>query len=290
MQVRKAIIPCAGFGTRFLPVTKVSPKELLPIVDTPALCYIVEEAAKSGIEEIMIVISPQKDDVKRLFEPNVALNELLLSKGDTQSYALANKQFGAKISFAVQEVMNGNANAVKICKDFVANEPFAVLFGDDVMYVNDGEQPVTKQLIDAYNATGASIVGCQRTSEEVARRCGVMIAKEAVDSKTTLISGIVEKPKGELPSALVSLGRFVLSPSIFDAIDRAPYTNGEVYLSDAISILAKESKVCAYEFAARRYDIGNKQGFLEATVEFALRNPDLKDSFAAYLKGLKIND
>lgn len=287
MQVRKAIIPCAGFGTRFLPVTKVLPKELLPIVDTPALCYIVDEAVKSGIEEIMIVISPQKESIKRLFEPNVRLNEHLLSQGEKEAYELANAEIGAKVSFVTQKTMDGNANAIKLCKDFVNGEPFAVLFGDDVMYVKEGEKPVTKQLIDAYYATnGASIVGCQRTSEEVARRCGVMITKSAIDDKTTLIDGIIEKPQGELPGALVSLGRFVLAPSIFDAIERTLYTRGEAYLTDSISILAKEKDVCAYEFSARRYDIGNKEGYLEATVEYALRDKDLDCEFKEYLRNI----
>lgn len=291
MQVRKAIIPCAGFGTRFLPVTKVLPKELLPIVDTPALCYIVDEAVKSGIEEIMIVISPQKESIKRLFEPNVRLNEHLLSQGEKEAYELANAEIGAKVSFVTQKTMDGNANAIKLCKDFVNGEPFVVLFGDDVMYVKEGEKPVTKQLIDAYYATnGASIVGCQRTSEEVARRCGVMITKSAIDDKTTLIDGIIEKPQSELPSALVSLGRFVLAPSIFDAIERTPYTRGEAYLTDSISILAKEKDVCAYEFSARRYDIGNKEGYLEATIEYALRSNVLKDEFSEYLEETIIKD
>lgn len=291
MQVRKAIIPCAGFGTRFLPVTKVLPKELLPIVDTPALCYIVDEAVKSGIEEIMIVISPQKESIKRLFEPNVRLNEHLLSQGEKEAYELANAEIGAKVSFVTQKTMDGNANAIKLCKDFVNGEPFAVLFGDDVMYVKEGEKPVTKQLIDAYYATnGASIVGCQRTSEEVARRCGVMITKSAIDDKTTLIDGIIEKPQSELPSALVSLGRFVLAPSIFDAIERTPYNRGEAYLTDSISILAKEKDVCAYEFSARRYDIGNKEGYLEATIEYALRSNMLKDEFSEYLEETIIKD
>lgn len=291
MQVRKAIIPCAGFGTRFLPVTKVLPKELLPIVDTPALCYIVDEAVKSGIEEIMIVISPQKESIKRLFEPNVRLNEHLLSQGEKEAYELANAEIGAKVSFVTQKTMDGNANAIKLCKDFVNGEPFAVLFGDDVMYVKEGEKPVTKQLIDAYYATnGASIVGCQRTSEEVARRCGVMITKSAIDDKTTLIDGIIEKPQSELPSALVSLGRFVLVPSIFDAIERTPYTRGEAYLTDSISILAKEKDVCAYEFSARRYDIGNKEGYLEATIEYAFRSNVLKDEFSEYLEETIIKD
>ena len=291
MQVRKAIIPCAGFGTRFLPVTKVLPKELLPIVDTPALCYIVDEAVKRGIEEIMFVISPQKESIKRLFEPNGRLNEHLLSQGEKEAYELANAEIGAKVSFVTQKTMDGNANAIKLCKDFVNGEPFAVLFGDDVMYVKEGEKPVTKQLIDAYYATnGASIVGCQRTSEEVARRCGVMITKSAIDDKTTLIDGIIEKPQSELPSALVSLGRFVLAPSIFDAIERTPYTRGEAYLTDSISILAKEKDVCAYEFSARRYDIGNKEGYLEATIEYALRSNMLKDEFSEYLEETIIKD
>lgn len=287
MQVRKAIIPCAGFGTRFLPVTKVLPKELLPIVDTPALCYIVDEAVRSGIEEIMIVISPQKESIKRLFEPNVRLNEHLLSQGEKQAFEIANAKVGAKVSFVVQKTMDGNANAIKLCKDFVDGEPFAVLFGDDVMYVEDGEKPVTKQLIDAYYTTnGASIVGCQRTSEEVARRCGVMITKAPIDEKTTLIEGIIEKPQAELPSALVSLGRFVLAPSIFEAIERTPYMHGEAYLTDSINILAKEKDVCAYEFCARRYDIGNKEGYLEATVEYALRDKDLDCEFKEYLRNI----
>lgn len=183
--------------------------------------------------------------------------------------------------------MDGNANAIKLCKDFVDGEPFAVLFGDDVMYVEDGEKPVTKQLIDAYYATnGASIVGCQRTSEEVARRCGVMITKAPIDEKTTLIEGIIEKPQAELPSALVSLGRFVLAPSIFEAIERTPYMHGEAYLTDSINILAKEKDVCAYEFCARRYDIGNKEGYLEATVEYALRDKDLDCEFKEYLRNI----
>ena len=291
MQVRKAIIPCAGFGTRFLPVTKVLPKELLPIVDTPALCYIVDEAVKSGIEEIMIVISPQKESIKRLFEPNVRLNEHLLSQGEKEAYELANAEIGAKVSFVTQKTMDGNANAIKLCKDFVNGEPFAVLFGDDVMYVKEGEKPVTKQLIDAYYATnGASIVGCQRTSEEVARRCGVMIVDKKVTDKITKIKGIIEKPQGEIPSKLVSLGRFVLTPDIFDAIEKTPLTHGEAYLTDAINIVANSNGAYACEFEARRYDIGNKEGYLEATIEYALRSNVLKDEFSEYLEETIIKD
>lgn len=286
MSVKKAIIPCAGFGTRFLPVTKVLPKELLPIVDTPALSYIVDEAVASGIEEIVIVISPQKEDIRRLFEPNVALNERLEEVDDKESYLLANKSINAKISFVTQETMNGNANAILLCKKFANGEPVAVLFGDDVMY-SGSATPVTKQLIDAYEKTGGTIVGCQQTPEDVARRCGVMIVDKPVSDKITKIKGIIEKPQGEIPSKLVSLGRFILSPDIFDAIEKTPETKGEVYLTEAINLLAETKGVYACEFEARRYDIGNKEGYLEATIEYALRDENLKKNFKKYIESIK---
>lgn len=286
MSVKKAIIPCAGFGTRFLPVTKVLPKELLPIVDTPALSYIVDEAVASGIEEIVIVISPQKEDIRRLFEPNVALNARLEEVDDKESYLLANKSINAKISFVTQETMNGNGNAILLCKEFANGEPVAVLFGDDVMY-SGSATPVTKQLIDAYEKTGGTIVGCQQTPEDVARRCGVMIVDKPVSDKITRIKGIIEKPQGEIPSKLVSLGRFILSPDIFDAIEKTPETKGEVYLTEAINLLAETKGVYACEFEARRYDIGNKEGYLEATIEYALRDENLKKNFKKYIESIK---
>lgn len=286
MSVKKAIIPCAGFGTRFLPVTKVLPKELLPIVDTPALSYIVDEAVASGIEEIVIVISPQKEDIRRLFEPNVALNARLEEVDDKESYLLANKSINAKISFVTQETMNGNGNAILLCKKFANGEPVAVLFGDDVMY-SGSTTPVTKQLIDAYEKTGGTIVGCQQTPEDVARRCGVMIVDKPVSDKITKIKGIIEKPQGEIPSKLVSLGRFILSPDIFDAIEKTPETKGEVYLTEAINLLAETKGVYACEFEARRYDIGNKEGYLEATIEYALRDENLKKNFKKYIESIK---
>lgn len=286
MSVKKAIIPCAGFGTRFLPVTKVLPKELLPIVDTPALSYIVDEAVASGIEEIVIVISPQKEDIRRLFEPNVALNARLEEVDDKESYLLANKSVNAKISFVTQETMNGNGNAILLCKEFANGEPVAVLFGDDVMY-SGSATPVTKQLIDAYEKTGGTIVGCQQTPEDVARRCGVMIVDKPVSDKITKIKGIIEKPQGEIPSKLVSLGRFILSPDIFDAIEKTPETKGEVYLTEAINLLAETKGVYACEFEARRYDIGNKEGYLEATIEYALRDGNLKKNFKKYIESIK---
>jgi len=290
MNVTKAIIPCGGFGTRFLPATKVLPKELLPIVDTPTLSYIVDECIDSGITDILIILSPQKMYIKNLFKPNTRLNKQLKAVGNSSAYKLANKRLKAKITFAVQETMNGNGMAVYLGKEFANGEPVAVLFGDDLMYTGNS-QPVTKQLIDAYNQTGSSIIGVQKVPEEVARRCGVMIKDNVISDKITQIKGIVEKPKFELPSDLTSLGRFILTYDMFDTIAKTePTIGGEVYLTDAFNSLIKDGKkVCACEFEARRYDIGNKEGFLEAITEYALRDKHLKDDFKKFLKGIDLD-
>lgn len=283
MIVSKAVIPCGGFGTRFLPATKVIPKELLPIVDRPALSYVVEEAAKSGITEILVIVAEGKDALRRFFEPNDDLNAHLVAQGKRDMLPLANEDFGVKVTFKVQEERKGSGDAVYLAKDFAGGEPIAVLFGDDVIYTGAGD-PVTKQLIDAFSATGKTVVGVQRTSEEVARRCGVMKTVGTVGRVTT-ISGIVEKPTGDLPSELVSLGRFIITPDVFDAIENTALSrDGEVYLTDAISKVAEDGGAVACLFDGRRYDLGNKQGYLEAVVDFALRDKNLGDSFAKYLK------
>ncbi len=284
MQVRKAVIPCGGFGTRFLPVTKVVPKELLPIADRPALLYIVDEAIKSGITDILIVISEEKECIRKLFEPNEKLNGRLLERGNKDLYALANEKFGANISFVYQTEQKGSGHAVYLAKEFASGEPVAVLFGDDVIYVGDGT-PVTKQLIDAYIKTGKTVVGVQKTPEEVARRCGVMKIK-GEEGIITEIEGIEEKPQGELPSDLVSLGRFILTPEVFDEIEKTELSaDGEIYLTDAIGKVAEKSGAVACLFNGRRYDVGNKEGYLEAVVEYALRDDELGSAFANYLKG-----
>ncbi len=282
MQVRKAVVPCGGFGTRFLPLTKAVPKELLPISDRPAIFYIVEEAVKSGITDILVVISEEKECIRKYFEPNEKLNAHLLERGRDDSYALANEKIGANISFVVQPEMKGSGNAVYLAKEFANGEPIAVLFGDDVIYTGAGE-PVTKQLADAFSETGKTVVGVQKTSEEVARRCGVMkIVGE--EGRITNIEGIVEKPTGELPSDLVSLGRFILTSDVFDAIEQTKKSkDGEIYLTDAIGIVAENGGAVACLFDGRRYDVGNKEGYLEAVVEYALRDEKLGKSFAEFL-------
>jgi UTP--glucose-1-phosphate uridylyltransferase len=283
MNVSKAVIPCGGFGTRFLPQTKVMPEELMPIVDKPALWYIVEEVASAGITDLLIIIADGKESIKNLFEPNDKLNRHLDSKGLDELKMLANRDFGVNVSFSVQSSQKGSGDAVYLAKDFADGQPIAVLFGDDVIYTGDKDSAI-KQLIDAHTTTGKTVVGVQRTTEEVARRCGVM---ETVGKVGTIseISGIIEKPTGDLPSELVSLGRFVITPDVFDAVENTALSkDGEIYLTDAITKVAKEKGAVACVFEGRRYDIGNKQGYLEAIVDFALRDDNLKDTFKEYLK------
>lgn len=283
MKVSKAVIPCGGFGTRFLPATKVIPKELMPIVDKPALWYIVEEVASAGITDVLIIIADGKEGVKNLFADNDRLNDHLQNKGQNDLYELANHDFGVKVSFKVQQSQKGSGDAVLLAKDFACGQPIAVLFGDDVIYTGDNDSAI-KQLVDAHETTGKTVVGVQRTTEEVARRCGVMETVGKVD-KITEINGIIEKPTGTLPSELVSLGRFIVTPEVFDALENTALSkDGEIYLTDAITKVAKDKGAVACLFEGRRYDIGNKQGYLEAVVDYALRDEKLGKDFAEYLK------
>lgn len=283
MRVSKAVIPCGGFGTRFLPATKVIPKELMPIVDKPALWYIVEEVASAGITDVLIIIADGKEGVKNLFADNDRLNDHLQNKGQNDLYELANHDFGVKVSFKVQQNQKGSGDAVLLAKDFACGQPIAVLFGDDVIYTGDNDSAI-KQLVDAHEITGKTVVGVQRTTEEVARRCGVMETVGTVD-KITEINGIIEKPTGTLPSELVSLGRFIITPEVFDALENTALSkDGEIYLTDAITKVAKDKGAVACLFEGRRYDIGNKQGYLEAVVDYALRDEKLGKDFAEYLK------
>lgn len=283
MKVSKAVIPCGGFGTRFLPATKVMPKELMPIVDKPALWYIVQEVASAGITDLLIIIAEGKEAIKNLFAENNRLNNHLRSKGLQDLIEVADKDFGVKVSFKVQESQRGSGDAVYLAKDFANGEPIAVLFGDDVIYTGDGDSAI-KQLIDAHIETGKTVVGVQRTSEEVARRCGVMETVGEI-GKITNIVGIIEKPTENLPSELVSLGRFVITPDVFDAIENTALSkDGEIYLTDAITSVARTKGAVACVFEGRRYDIGNKQGYLEAIVDYALRDHNLAKDFREYLK------
>lgn len=287
-QVRKAVIPAAGFGTRFLPATKALPKEMLPIVDTPTLQYVVEEAVSSGVREILIILGKNKKCIEDHFDIAVELEQLLIKTGKLdhlqQIRDIANM---AHVHYIRQKEMNGSANAVLEAEAFIGGEPFAVLFGDDLMYtkdVRDG-RPALKQLIDAYETTGCTILGCQTVKREDADKYG-MIDPGAVKGRYTRINGIVEKPEPDkAPSLLASMGRFVFTPEIFDIIKTLkPHDNGETYLTDAIEIIAKTSGAYAYDMEGERYDVGDKFGFVRATIEYALRDKTISPKLKPYLK------
>lgn len=283
-KVTKAIIPAAGFGTRFLPITKSVPKEMLPILDKPSIDYVIEECVASGINDICIVISRGKEAILNYLDDNLTLERALIKADKQEKLALINRFKDVKFTFVLQPEMNGTAKAVELCKSFTAQEPFAVLFPDDVIY--NPEKPVTKQLIDAYETTGASVVGCQLLPKEEAVHYGVMDVVEQ-KGKYVLIKGFQEKPSiDNLLSNITSLGRFVLTPEIYDYISKTkPVKNGEVYLPTAIDMLAKDTNVYAYVFDGCRYDMGSKFGFLKANIEFALRDPILREQLVNFIKG-----
>lgn len=283
-KVTKAVIPAAGFGTRFLPATKSLPKEMFPIVDTPTLQYVVEEAVQSGITDIMIILGKNKKCIEDHFDYAVELEQILRNAGKTaqirQMRELADM---ANFYFVRQKEMKGSGNAILTAEAFVGNEPFAVLFGDDLVYHPD--KPCLSQLIHAYETTGKCIIGCQNVPRDEVYKYGV-VTPGATKGRYTELKGICEKPKvEEAPSTLVNMGRFVFPPEIFAKIHNTkPAPNGEVYLTDAIEQLAQEDCVYAYDFEGRRYDVGDKLGYLQASVEYGLRDASLHDKLADYLR------
>jgi|AGTN01.1.fsa_nt_gi UDP-glucose pyrophosphorylase len=284
--IKKAIIPAAGYGTRFLPVTKAIPKEMLPLVDTPSIEYVVEECVESGITEICILIGRGKETILNHFDRNIELEHALNKAGKSSDVVKMNKFLNkVKFTFIRQPEMKGTGHAVELCKSFVGDEPFAVLFGDDVIF--NPAEPVTKQLISAFEKTGATIVGVQQLPPENLINYGVVVPG-AVKGRYIRLKGFTEKPKIDaLPSRYASLGRFILTPDIFDFISKTkPAPSGEVYLPTAIELQSAALNVYAYEFDGRRYDIGNKEGFLEANIEYALRDESLRKELTEYLKSL----
>ena len=288
-KVTKAVIPCAGFGTRFLPATKAIPKEMFPIIDIPSLQLIVKECVDSGITDVLIIISTRKQSIIDHFSEAKDIEDQLIKVNKLDTLQKVQEPTNmANIKFTYQYVMNGTANAVLLAKEFANGEPFALLYGDDLMYAEG--KPVTKQLIDAYEKVERTIVGCQTMPKEEAIKYGVVVPGK-VDGRLTEIKGFVEKPPLEkCPSTLTSLGRYIISPDVFDYVDETPVAkNGEKYITDTIQIMADKVGAYAYDFEARRYDIGDKVGLIEAIVEFGLRNPETKDRLTAYLNKLDIN-
>nr|WP_072514920.1 UTP--glucose-1-phosphate uridylyltransferase GalU [Ndongobacter massiliensis] len=286
MKVRKAVIPVAGLGTRFLPATKATPKEMLAIVDKPALQYIVEEAAASGIESILFVTNRGKTAIENHFDHNIELELALREKGKMEALRQVEAiNHFCDIFYVRQNETLGLGHAILCAKDFIGDEPFAILLGDDMVW--NPEDPCIGQLMRQYEKTGASIIGCQSVDPAVIDKYGC-IDGENVGEGLYRIRTMVEKPKREeAPSNVAILGRHVLSPHIFQYLEKTqPGYGGEIQLTDALRDMAREEAVFGYDFTGRRYDIGDKQGFLEATVEFALRDPALRDRFHAYLEQL----
>ena len=283
-RIRKAVIPAAGYGTRFLPVTKAIPKEMIPIVDKPVIQYIVEEALQSGIEEILIITGHGKRAIEDHFDTNIDLELQLRQQGKDQLLHLVQDISSINILYIRQKHMRGLGDAIRCAESFIDNEPFAVLLGDDVVY--NPEQPALKQMMDAFSRLGATMLGCQEVPQELVSRYGIVQGQPTDDDRVVKLIDMVEKPAvDEAPSRLAALGRYILTPDIFEILRRVqPGKGGEIQLTDALRLMADREAVYAYTFSGRSYDTGNKLGFLKATVEYALRREDLGEAFREYLR------
>ena len=280
--VRKAIIPAAGLGTRFLPATKSQPKEMLPIVDKPTLQYIIEEAIESGIEEILIVTGRSKKSIEDHFDRSVELELELEQKDKTEMLKMVQDISNmVNIHYIRQKEPKGLGHAIYCAKSFIGNEPFAVLLGDDIV---DSEKPCLKQLIEAYNEYKTSILGVQEVDKQDTDKYGILDAKY-IENRVYKVKDMIEKPKvEEAPSNIAILGRYIITPDIFDILEnQEPGKSGEIQLTDALKTLATHEAIYAYNFEGKRYDVGDKLGFLEATVDFALKRPELRDQFMEFL-------
>lgn len=274
MKVRKAIIPAAGLGTRFLPATKAMPKEMLPIVDKPTIQYIVEEAINAGIEDILIVTGKGKRAIEDHFDNSFELEQNLLSKGKVDLLNEVQKPSNVDIHYIRQKEPKGLGHAIWCARKFIGNEPFAVLLGDDIV---QSETPCLKQMIDQYDRFSSSMLGVQSVKPDEVSRYGIVDGKE-ISKQLYAINALVEKPAmEEAPSNLAIMGRYILTPRIFDILqNQTPGAGGEIQLTDAIATLNQFEAVYAYEFEGKRYDVGEKLGFIETTIEFTLQHEELK--------------
>jgi UTP--glucose-1-phosphate uridylyltransferase len=287
-MIKKAIIPAAGLGTRFLPATKAQPKEMLPIVDKPTIQYIVEEAIESGIEDIIIVTGRNKRAIEDHFDRSVELEVSLFEKQNTNLLEVVEEISNmVDIHYIRQKVPLGLGHAVYCARKFIGNEPFAVLLGDDII---DSPTPCLKQMIDVYDKEQKSIIGVQRIDWKDTRKYGIVLPGEQRGTETQVID-LVEKPTSNPPSNLAVMGRYILQPQIFDYLaNTKPGSGGEIQLTDALRGLVKDHGLIAFEFEGKRYDVGDKLGFLQATVEFALKREDLNQEFTKYLIQLLLNN
>ncbi|MBR2627218.1 MAG: UTP--glucose-1-phosphate uridylyltransferase GalU [Peptococcaceae bacterium] len=285
MAITKAVIPAAGLGTRFLPATKAQPKEMLPIVDKPTIQYIIEEAAASGITDILIITGRNKRAIEDHFDRSIELEmELERKHKDALLKEIKDISNIVNIQYIRQQTPKGLGHAVLCAKNFVGNEPFAVLLGDDVV---DSNVPCLKQLMNVYERYNSTVLGVQQVNWSDVNKYGI-VSGEVMEDGIHKVKTLFEKPDREIaPSNVAILGRYIITPDIFPILEHTePGAGLEIQLTDALKELARHKAVYAYEFAGRRYDVGDKLGFLKATVEMALKRPDLHDDFAAYLKML----
>ncbi|MFL2081616.1 UTP--glucose-1-phosphate uridylyltransferase GalU [Latilactobacillus sakei] len=284
MKVRKAVIPAAGLGTRFLPATKAMAKEMLPIVDKPTIQFIVEEAKASGIEDILIITGKGKRPIEDHFDSAPELEQNLKAKNKTKMLKMVNEttDMGVNLYFIRQSHPNGLGDAVRLAKSFVADEPFVVMLGDDLM---EDEVPLSKQLINEYEETHASQLAVMKVPHNEVDKYGVINPENKVKDDLYNVKNFVEKPDvDKAPSDLAIIGRYLLTPEIFDVLEnQKPGLGGEIQLTDAIDELNKTQRVFAHEFKGRRYDVGNKFGYLETSIEYGLKHPEVKDDLKKYI-------
>ena len=287
-QVRKAVIPAAGLGTRFLPATKALAKEMLPIVDKPTIQFIVEEALASGIEDILVVTGKSKRSIEDHFDSNFELEYNLKEKGKDDLLKLVDESTGIRLHFIRQSHPRGLGDAVLQAKAFVGNEPFVVLLGDDLMDINGTKTPLTKQLIDDYEATHASTIAVMPVPHEEVSAYGVIAPQGEGVNGLYSVETFVEKPNPEdAPSDLAIIGRYLLTPEIFDLLEKQePGAGNEIQLTDAIDALNKTQRVFAREFKGKRYDVGDKYGYMKTSIEYGLNHPQTKEDFKNYIIAL----
>jgi len=286
-QIKKAIIPAAGLGTRFLPATKAMPKEMLPILDKPTIQYIVEEASRAGIEDIIIVTGKHKRAIEDHFDNQKELEMVLEDKGKTE--LLEKVQYStelANIFYVRQKEQKGLGHAIYSARQFIGDEPFAVLLGDDIV---ESDTPAIKQLMEVYEETGNSVIGVQEVPESETHRYGIIDPLSKKERRYE-VQKFVEKPEqGTAPSNLAIMGRYVLTPEIFDYLKTQKKSAGnEIQLTDAIERMNSEHQVFAYDFIGNRYDVGEKLGFVKTTIEYALKDESMKDELKRFLKELDI--
>jgi UTP--glucose-1-phosphate uridylyltransferase len=286
--IRKAVLPAAGFGTRFLPATKAQPKEMLPIVDKPVIQYLVEEAVASGIEEIIIITGSSKRAIEDHFDYNFELEYMLEKKGKTDLLKkVQDVRDLAKFVYVRQPMPRGDGDAIMRARDVVGNEPFAVLFGDDLV---DHEIPALKQLINVYEKTGSSVIGLTKVPKQDVNKYGVVGTKSS-NGRTHVIKSLVEKPnQKDAPSDLAIIGKYIVTPEIFEALDKASASkDDEMRLIDGFRTLIHTQDIYGYEIEGKRYDTGDTLGFIKATLDFALKRKELSVDLKDYIRSLDLS-